>query len=114
MTVLLDDPTGTVKLPTGSYSVDEVWLRKGEVEVMRLNAGRVTVDAQRAATLVAGGPLTNSVKVISQGNALQLNYTLLGAGGGAYQFPRPDHQHPPEFAVFQGTNRLGSDKFRFG
>lgn len=114
MTVLLDDPTGTVKLPTGSYSVDEVWLRKGEVEVMRLNARRVTVDAQRAATLVAGGPLTNSVEVISQGNALQLNYTLFGAGGGAYQFPRPDHQHPPEFAVFQGTNRLGGDKFRFG
>jgi hypothetical protein len=51
---------------------------------------------------------------MSQGNALQLNYKLLGAGGGAYQFPRPDYQHPPEFAVFQGTNRLGGDKFRFG
>jgi hypothetical protein len=114
MTVLLDDPVGTVKLPTGSYTVDEVWLRKGDVEVMRLNAGKLTVDAQRAATLVGGGPLTNSVEVISQGNALQLNYKLLGAGGGAYQFPRPDYQHPPEFTVFQGTNRLGGDKFRFG
>jgi hypothetical protein len=114
MTVLLDDPVGTMKLPTGSYTVDEVWLRKGEVEVMRLNAGKVNVDAQRAATLVAGGPLTNSVEVMSQRNALQLNYKLLGAGGGGYQFPRPDYQHPPEFAVFQGTNRLGGDKFRFG
>jgi len=114
MTVLLDDPSGTVKLPTGSYSVDEVWLRKGEVEVMRLHAGRVTVEAPRPATLVAGGPLTNSVEVRSAREALYLNYKLLGAGGGAYQFPRPDYEHPPEFAVFQGTHRLGGDKFRFG
>jgi hypothetical protein len=114
MTVLLDDPAGTLKLPTGSYSVDEVWLRKGDVEVMRLKAGRVTVDGQRIATLVAGGPLTNSVEVMSQRSALYLNYKLLGAGGGGYQFPRPDYEHPPEFAVFQGTNRLGGDKFRFG
>ena len=33
MTVVLDQPAGTVKLPVGSYSLDEIWLRKGEIEV---------------------------------------------------------------------------------
>jgi len=114
MTVVLDQPAGTMKLPVGSYSLDEIWLRKGEVEALRLNAGRVAVDEQHPATLVAGGPLTNSVEAKSQGQYLQLNYKLLGADGGAYQFPRPDYKHPPEFAVFQGTNRLATGKFQYG
>jgi hypothetical protein len=114
ITALLDQPAGTVKMPVGSYSVEEIWLRRGEVEVVRLKAGTVTVGPQRAATLVAGGPLTNSVEVKSDRDMLQLNYKLLGADGGAYQLPRPDYQHPPEFAVFQGTNRLATGKFQYG
>ena len=113
-TVVLDQPEGTVKLPVGNYTVNEIWLRKGDTELMRLNAGRVAVAAQRPASLVAGGPLTNSVEVKSQGQNLQLNYRLLGADGGAYQLPRPDYQHPPEFAVYQGTNRLATGKFQYG
>ena len=114
ITALLDQPAGTVKMPAGSYSVDEIWLRRGEVEVVRLKAGTVTVDPQRAATLIAGGPLTNSVEVKSYRDVLQLKYKLLGADGGAYQLPMPDYQHPPEFAVFQGTNRLATGKFQYG
>jgi hypothetical protein len=114
MTALLDLPAGKVKVPVGTYSVDEIWLRRGEVEVVRLKAGTVTVDSQRAATLIAGGPLTNSVEVRSYRDMLQLNYRLLGADGGAYQLPTPDYQHPPEFAVFQGTNRLATGKFQYG
>lgn len=114
LTALLDRPQGTVKLPVGSYSLDEIWLRQGETEVLRLNAGRVTVDEQRPANLVAGGPLTNSVGVRSQGDSLLLNYRLLGVDGGAYKFPRPDYKHPPEFAVFRGTNRLATGKFQYG
>ena len=114
MTVVLDQPAGTVKLPVGSYALEEIWLRKGETEVLRLNAGRVAVDEQQPATLVAGGPLTNSVEAKSQGENLQFNYKLLGADGGVYQFPRPDYKHPPECAVFQGTNRLATGTFEFG
>ena len=114
LTVLLDQPEGTVKLPVGSYSLEEIWLREGEVEVGSFRAGKVSVGDRRAASLFAGGPLTNSVEVKSQDHDLQLNYKLLGADGRAYQFPRPDYQHPPEFAVFQGTNRLAGDKFKFG
>jgi hypothetical protein len=110
----LDVPAGKVKVPVGTYSVDEIWLRRGKVEVVRLKAGTVTVDSQRAATLIAGGPLTNSVEVRSYRDMLRLNYRLLGADGGAYQLPTPDYQHPPEFAVFQGTNRLAIGKFQYG
>ncbi len=113
-TVILDRPQGLVKLPVGTYSVEETWLRSGEVDIVRFRAGKVAVGERRPATLVAGGPLTNSVSLSSQDYNLQLNYKLLGAGGGAYSFARPDYEHPPEFAVFQGTNRLAGGKFRFG
>ncbi len=114
LTVVLDEPSGTVKLPVGKYSLDEIWLRKGETEMFRLNAGAVVADERQPAKLVAGGPLTNSVTGRPQGDALWLSYQLLGADGGAYQAPRPDRQNPPEFAVFQGTNKLATGKFQYG
>ncbi len=114
MTLLVDQPQGTHKLPVGTYSLDEVWLRAGDVEVVSTEAGKVHVVERRPAALVAGGPLTNSAGLGSEEGALRINYKLVGANGGAYRFPRPDYKHPPEFAVFQGTNRLGGDKFRFG
>jgi hypothetical protein len=114
MTVVLDQPQGAVQLPVGSYSMSAIWLRKGDTEVGSFRAGRLDIDDQHPASLVAGGPLTNSVGVSSQRDTLQLGYRLVGADGRAYQFPRPDRDHPPEFAVFQGTNRLAADKFRFG
>ena len=114
LTVVLDQPAGTVKLPVGSYSLAQIWLRKGETEVASLGVGKLTVNEQRPASLVAGGPLTNSVEVKSKGYNLELNYTMLGAHGRAYQRPSRDDKDPPEFAVFQGTNRLVADKFKFG
>ncbi|MCX6926807.1 MAG: hypothetical protein NT154_26920, partial [Verrucomicrobia bacterium] len=78
MTVLLDKPQGTLKVPVGSYSLDEIWLRQGEVEVMRLKAGTVIVNEGRPASLVAGGPLTNSIGIRSQGDSLLLSYQLVG------------------------------------
>jgi hypothetical protein len=114
MTVILDQPQGTVKLPVGSYALAEIWLRAGEAEVGTFSAGKLSVSEQRPASLLAGGPLTNSVEVKSERDSLRLNYVLLGADGRAYKNPRPDTKHPPEFAVFQGTNRLATGKFNFG
>jgi hypothetical protein len=113
-TVVLDQPQGIVKLPVGNYSLAEIWLRKGEVEVGSFGAGKISVDGRRPASLVAGGPLTNSVAVKSQDHTLQLSYKMLGADGRGYKFPRADYKHPPEFAVFQGTNRLATGKFQYG
>ena len=114
MTVILDQPQGTVKLPVGSYKLEEIWLRAGAAEAGTFMAGKLSVDEQHPASLIAGGPLTNSVRVKSERDSLRLDYELLGADGRAYKFPRPDYKHPPQFAVFQGTNRLAGDKFRYG
>ncbi len=114
LTVVLDKPQGVVKLPVGNYSLAEIWLRKGEAEVGSFGAGKLSVDGRRPATLVAGGPLTNSVATKSQDHTLQLSYKLLAADGREYKFPRRDDKPPPEFAVFQGTNRLATGKFQYG
>jgi hypothetical protein len=111
---LLDQPAGSQRIPAGKYTLEELWLRQGNTEALRLKAGKIIVDPQQPASLVAGGPLTNSVKVFSRGYDLSLQYELLGADGAAYTLPRPDRSHPPQFAIFQGTNRLAADKFSYG
>jgi hypothetical protein len=113
-TVILDKPEGVVKLPVGNYSLDEIWLREGDTVAGSFRAGRIIIEAKRTASLTAGGPLTNSVDVKSAAGSLELNYKLVGADGRSYQLPRPDYNHPPEYAVFQGTNRLATGKFQYG
>ncbi len=114
LVAILDQPEGTRKIPAGGYAVEEIWLRQGDLEAARFKAGRLTVDPRRLASLTAGGPLTNSVKVVSQGYDLSLRHELLGVDGQAYRLPRPDYKNPPQFALFQGTNRLVTGKFQFG
>jgi hypothetical protein len=114
LVLLLDQPQGTHRVPVGTYSLSEIWLRQGDAEFFRSRAGRINVDARQPASLVAGGPLTNSAVLASEWEHLRINYKLLGADGGAYRPVSPDYKHPPEFAIFQGTNRLGSGKFTFG
>jgi len=113
-TLLVDQPEGTHKLPVGNYSLAEVWLRKGDLEAVATRAGRVRLDEQRPAVLALGGPLTNSVSLGSRDGALAINYKLLGVNNVSYRLARPDYDHPPQFAVFQGTNRLASGNFRYG
>jgi hypothetical protein len=46
-----------------------------------------------------------------------LRLYLQTAGGGRTRLPVAQagpYKHPPEFAVFQGTNRLAAGKFEFG
>jgi len=116
--VVIDQPAGLVKVPTGSYSSVKVWLKKGEVEASlderaRSSAARITIDEKKPAVLTAGGPVTNSVSVSRHGKYLSLNYQLVGAGG-AYQLANQDRSHPPEFTVYQGDKKVGSGKFEYG
>jgi hypothetical protein len=114
MTVLLDEPQGTVQLPVGTYSLAEIWLRRGETEASSVRAGTIVVAADHPASLVAGGPLTNCVEVQENRYNLGLTYRVRGADGRSYTLPRPDYAHPPEFVIFQGTNRLAGGKFSYG
>ena len=116
--VIVDKPEGVVKVPVGRYEQTGVWLRKGEVEAspeQRWGFGSrpITVSAAKRAVLTAGGPLTNSVSVSSQGRHLVLNYHLVGQGG-AYELANQDRSHPPEFTIYQGDKKVGAGKFEFG
>jgi hypothetical protein len=117
--VILDQPAGVVKVPTGSYNQPDVRLehngagaftRPGQPQ----GGGRISVDGKTPALLNAGGPLTNSVTASRQGADLHLDYLLVGAGGGTYQLAKQDTSKPPQFAVYQGDKKIGSGDFEFG
>lgn len=111
---VIDKPVGTFQLPQGKYSIDEIWMRDGDIEVARFKAGTLKVTAEKVSRLAAGGPLTNWVTARSSDYFLNLGYELRGADGGIYHFPRPNQQQPPEFAIFESTNRLATGKFNYG
>ena len=74
----------------------------------------VTVAASAAATLLAGGPLTNTARLSAIGNTLRLDYELRGAGGAQYALAQIDYEHPPRFAVYRDGEKIGSGDFEFG
>jgi hypothetical protein len=124
LVVVLDSPRPLVKVPIGAYE-SRLTLEHGGAQARRLSDGyygfaqtakSLVVNPTNAATLVAGGPLTNSVSVTRRGRSLTLNYQLLGANGDAYQLQGPRTQ--PEFAIYRpgknGDKKLASGKFEFG
>jgi hypothetical protein len=118
--VVLDQPAGVVKIPTGSYNQPDIRLEQNGVEAFCRNSSqmqigrRITVDDKTTAVLHMGGPLTNSVTASRQGQDLNLNYCLVGAGGETYQLARQDRSKPPEFAVYKGGKKIASGTFEFG
>jgi hypothetical protein len=135
LTVILDSPGPVVKVPVGSYAY-QLSLKQGGTEAsLMLNYASVEVDSEgrsvprlandhgllvvsaaNAATLAAGGPLTNSVTVDRRGRSLALNYRLLGANGEAYQLQGVRKE--PEFAIYRAgksrDTKLASGRFQFG
>lgn len=118
---VLDQPAGTVRVPTGSYTQPNIQLEQNGVQawcnpnswpVARLAS--VQVNGTTPATLDVGGPLTNSVSVTRHGSDLRLNYQLLGAGGQTYQLANVDRSKPPEFAIYHDGTKLASGNFEFG
>jgi len=120
-TVVLDAPAGMVKVPVGTYGAYQIQVQKGDagagLDVWPADRGinkKITVAEGAAATLAAGGPLTNSVVVTRQGNNLWFSYRLVGVGGEQYRLLQQDRSKPPRFAVYKGDRQLASGKFEFG
>jgi hypothetical protein len=114
-TVIVTPPVGTVRIPAGTYNQVMVWLKNGGAEACgNRTAGSVAIHETKPAELVIGGPLTNSVSPERRGRNLRLSYTLVGAGGDAYQLIRQDRSQPPTFAAFKDGKQVGSGKFEFG
>jgi hypothetical protein len=120
-TVVLNEPAASVRVPQGSYYAAQACLRRGDRRAAREaeryyggQPGRPTlvIATNQPATLVAGGPLTNTVAVTRRGNNLSLDYRLVGAGGEAYTLL--GRREAPAFAAFKGDAQVASGKFEFG
>jgi hypothetical protein len=117
--VLLDQPSGVVKIPTGGYNQPIVHLEQNGAEAFCNSAQspagrRISVDDKTPAVLNAGGPLTNSVIASRHGEDLRLDYRLVGVGGETYQLANQNRSQPPEFAIFKGDKKIASGTFEFG
>jgi hypothetical protein len=114
-TVLLDQPSGIVRVPVDDYVQPKIWVKNGNAEARCDSASRrLSVQEKEPAELVAGGPLTNSVSVTRRGRSLRLDYKVIGAGGDVYQLATQDRSHPPTFAVYKADRQIGSGRFEFG
>jgi hypothetical protein len=118
--VVLDQPSGTVKIPTGIYNQPDVQLERNGAGAYCRNAvqtrtgSRFSVDSQTPTVLNVGGPLTNSVAVTRHGQDMRINYRLIGAGGENYQLVNLDMSKPPEFTVYKNAGKIASGHFEFG
>lgn len=119
--VVLERPAPVERVPVGNYTLDNVSLKAdGPRAVLSRRpqelAKSETVKVQSAGqtTLVAGGPLTNSVSIVRRGKTLVFNYELRGQGGMEYGFVSDRSAVQPEFAVYQGDRKVASGKFEFG
>jgi len=108
----LDHPGETIKLPVGEYSLMEIHLIDGYSCRLLSNDRKVTITNDKPAVLKRGAPLTQTVNVKRQGNALLLNYKLLGGGGETYT--SSSRSKPPTFTIYKGDKEIASDKFEFG
>ena len=117
--VVLDQPAETVKVPVGNYTSTSVLLDQGGAQAFATDSrssqgNHFTVTEKVPGSLIAGGPLTNSVAVTRHGQDLRMDYLVIGAGGQVYQLASQDRSHPPEFAVFNGDKKIASGTFEFG
>jgi hypothetical protein len=121
-TVVLNRPAETVRIPVGSYSNWRLQLKAGTGEATREfnrygtpdQSTALVINPTKAATLAAGGPLTNTVTADRQGRYLSLGYKLVGADGAEYQLLHQDRSQPPQFVVSKDGKQLASEKFEYG
>ena len=117
--VILDSPSQTNPVPVDKYQIDTIYLQAsaGDPMLSSSNASEIpsfSITAGAPSHLKIGGPVASSVKAVSRGSTLQLNYLLKGAGGELYTATRPDPKKPPKVVIYQGDRQLGNGDFQFG
>ncbi len=117
--VMLDDPAGVVKVPTGNYIQPDIQLEEKGVEAfckagLQQVSREISVNDKTTAVVHEGGPLTNSVIAGRHGQDLRLDYRLVGVGGEVYQQARPNYSKPPQFAIYKSAKKIASGTFEYG
>jgi hypothetical protein len=114
-------PPAELQLPEADYHVQNIELGAAgssstitgcQWDSVLLNT-HLAIRPNQRNTLRIGGPLINSVTVEQMGDALRLNYKLLGQGGETYQ-PSPDRKNAPRFTIYKGNRLLDSGAFEYG
>lgn len=115
--VILDSPAQANTVPVDKYQIQSVYLQAAGDPMLSTNASAIpsfSITAGAPVPLKIGGPVTSSVKAVSRGSTLQLNYLLKGAGGELYTAVKPDPKKPPKVVIYQGDRQLGTGNFEFG
>ena len=108
-----DQPGQSLTLPAGRYQLREIRLEGGfRCLIYGFDEEPITLTPDEPYHLEVGGPLTPEVKVRRWGTSLRMEYQLLDASGR--EFVGGDHANQPQFAVYQGDEKIGSGSFRYG
>ena len=107
--------SGSVDLPVGTYSVEQLELRGGYAcqTQGRQALGPIQVAKGRPVVLKAGGPLRQMIDVKRQGRTLVLSYRLLGIGDESYG-PPGSPEARARFTVYRGDKAVASGAFEYG
>gem|GEM_PF-3366285 len=107
-------PARIIRLPVGTYTDIEVFLKNDDSEATAAFDEKVVVTANTTNTLPVGGPLTNSVTITQRGRILRMDYKLVGYSGKPYELVHSGRLKEPEFTIYKGDRRIASGKFQFG
>lgn len=110
---ILDSTFDDEPVPAGSYQNAEVWLRHETGEAFYMGALPVHIRANERLTLVAGGPLTNTVTAQRRGEDLVMTYRLTGLRGLEYKLS-DNRTNPPSCRILAGDKELALGKFAYG
>jgi hypothetical protein len=104
--------------PPGEYAITEIKLKGGQFVLDNQDRlpDRITLAPGKPARFDVKMPLTHSVVAKRTGRLLNLNYQLLDGDGRKYRNDRlgGDRDKPPQFAIYQGDEKIGAGSFEYG
>lgn len=114
-----ENPGETIRLPAGRYRVEEVELRDGYSMRPWGRPGDAWFDVSPEGPneLVVGAPLYPTATGGRYGSFLQLDYDLVDGAGRSYVQQGDGSTAvppPPQFAVYQDGEQIGSGSFEYG
>jgi hypothetical protein len=111
---VISRPDPSVFMPPGEYWIREIQLQGGYSFYAYYNSdgNQFTLNRDAPYKLKAGAPLTPSVTVKRHGRLLTMDYQLLDSTGRKYL--NQGRTNPPQYAIYQGDQKIASGQFEYG